>query len=238
MRLKRFSLLCHRNLKGMVAKRWWWCCGNQKMDLTQRNPLVWTGNKGSTRWPRTSRRLGFSPHWLMRSKQYQNRPLRQLRQIPRIRDQSSFSWAGAWVQARARCWRRSWRRKSTEANTFFLLLIDVRTKRAQDGWYPCGSREGANKTNGGLKCRGYWAEAAKEAVVVEADAFKETDVLFRALSARGHDDIIHTAELVSLSLTLCFSLFCLQFTRMYFRRLPVTIFGLSQSVGSLSLSLP
>ncbi|CAN6439485.1 unnamed protein product [Victoria cruziana] len=48
---------------------------------------------------------------------------------------------------------------------------------------------------------GYWAEAAKEAVVVEADAFKETDVLFRALSARGHDDIIHTAELVHQSST-------------------------------------
>ncbi|XP_031477813.1 calmodulin calcium-dependent NAD kinase-like [Nymphaea colorata] len=49
--------------------------------------------------------------------------------------------------------------------------------------------------------KGYWAEAAKEAVVVEADAFKETDVLFRALSARGHDDIIHTAELVHQSST-------------------------------------
>ncbi|PPD71215.1 hypothetical protein GOBAR_DD31904 [Gossypium barbadense] len=42
----------------------------------------------------------------------------------------------------------------------------------------------------------FWAEAAANAVVVEADAFKETDVIFRALSSRGHHhDILPTSEL-------------------------------------------
>ncbi|PIA45235.1 hypothetical protein AQUCO_01700636v1 [Aquilegia coerulea] len=44
----------------------------------------------------------------------------------------------------------------------------------------------------------FWSEAAANAVVVEADAFKETDVIYRALSSRGHHDMLHTAELVSL----------------------------------------
>jgi len=34
-------------------------------------------------------------------------------------------------------------------------------------------------------------------VVIEADAFKESDVIYRALSSRGHVDMIQTAELVS-----------------------------------------
>ncbi|KAK6786865.1 hypothetical protein RDI58_015390 [Solanum bulbocastanum] len=43
----------------------------------------------------------------------------------------------------------------------------------------------------------FWSEAAANAVVVEADAFKETDVIYRALSSRGHhDDMLQTAELV------------------------------------------
>lgn len=46
-------------------------------------------------------------------------------------------------------------------------------------------------------CRSFWSEAAANAVVVEADAFKETDVIYRALSSRGHHDMLHTAELVS-----------------------------------------
>jgi hypothetical protein len=34
-------------------------------------------------------------------------------------------------------------------------------------------------------------------VVVEADAFKETDVIYRAISSRGHhNDMLQTAELV------------------------------------------
>ncbi|PKA55361.1 hypothetical protein AXF42_Ash004000 [Apostasia shenzhenica] len=46
----------------------------------------------------------------------------------------------------------------------------------------------------------FWSEAATNAVVVEADAFKETDVIFRAMSSRGyHNDIIQTAELVHQS---------------------------------------
>ncbi|KAJ8558052.1 hypothetical protein K7X08_004818 [Anisodus acutangulus] len=43
----------------------------------------------------------------------------------------------------------------------------------------------------------FWSEAAANAVVVEADAFKETDVIYRALSSRGHHhDMLQTAELV------------------------------------------
>ncbi|EOY05907.1 P-loop containing nucleoside triphosphate hydrolases superfamily protein [Theobroma cacao] len=47
-----------------------------------------------------------------------------------------------------------------------------------------------------------WAGAAANAVVVEADAFKETDVIYRALSSRGHhNDMLQTAELVHQSST-------------------------------------
>ncbi|KAL7177765.1 hypothetical protein ACSBR2_031011 [Camellia fascicularis] len=47
-----------------------------------------------------------------------------------------------------------------------------------------------------------WSEAAGNAVVVEADAFKETDVIYRALSSRGHhEDMLQTAELVHQSST-------------------------------------
>ncbi|KAL0376723.1 UNVERIFIED_CONTAM: Calmodulin calcium-dependent NAD kinase [Sesamum calycinum] len=43
----------------------------------------------------------------------------------------------------------------------------------------------------------FWSGAAANAVVVEADAFKETDVIYRALSSRGHhQDMLQTAELV------------------------------------------
>lgn len=38
-------------------------------------------------------------------------------------------------------------------------------------------------------------------MVVEADAFKETDVIYRALSSRGHHDMLQTAELVHQSST-------------------------------------
>lgn len=49
-------------------------------------------------------------------------------------------------------------------------------------------------------CRPFWSGAAAKAVVVEADAFKETDVIYRALSSRGHHtDMLQTAELVNLS---------------------------------------
>ncbi|CAN1270715.1 Calmodulin calcium-dependent NAD kinase [Linum perenne] len=40
----------------------------------------------------------------------------------------------------------------------------------------------------------FWAGASGNAVVIEADAFKESDVIFRALSSRGHVDMIQTAE--------------------------------------------
>ncbi|XWS13776.1 hypothetical protein CRYUN_Cryun36dG0067300 [Craigia yunnanensis] len=48
----------------------------------------------------------------------------------------------------------------------------------------------------------FWAGAEANAVVVEADAFKETDVIYRALSSRGHhNDMLPTAELVHQSST-------------------------------------
>ncbi|KAL0724045.1 hypothetical protein Bca4012_038644 [Brassica carinata] len=48
----------------------------------------------------------------------------------------------------------------------------------------------------------FWSEARGDAVVIEADAFKETDVIYRALSSRGHhDDMLQTAELVHQSST-------------------------------------
>ncbi|OIW06726.1 hypothetical protein TanjilG_11451 [Lupinus angustifolius] len=47
----------------------------------------------------------------------------------------------------------------------------------------------------------FWAGAAGNAVVIEADAFKESDVIYRALSSRGHHDMIRTAELVHQSST-------------------------------------
>ena len=42
-------------------------------------------------------------------------------------------------------------------------------------------------------------------MVVEADAFKETDVIYRAISSMGHhNDMLQTAELVRyLYLNLC-----------------------------------
>ncbi|KAL6841511.1 hypothetical protein ACP4OV_028654 [Aristida adscensionis] len=46
----------------------------------------------------------------------------------------------------------------------------------------------------------FWSGAAAKAVVVEADAFKETDVIYRAISSRGHhNDMLRTAELVHQS---------------------------------------
>ncbi|KAG4928106.1 hypothetical protein JHK82_053792 [Glycine max] len=42
----------------------------------------------------------------------------------------------------------------------------------------------------------FWAGAAANAVIIEADAFKESDVIYKALSSRGHHDMIQTAELV------------------------------------------
>ncbi|KAJ3674703.1 hypothetical protein LUZ60_005319 [Juncus effusus] len=48
----------------------------------------------------------------------------------------------------------------------------------------------------------FWSGAASNAVVVEADAFKETDVIYRAISSIGHhNDMLQTAELVHQSST-------------------------------------
>ncbi|KAL6845467.1 hypothetical protein ACP4OV_024962 [Aristida adscensionis] len=48
----------------------------------------------------------------------------------------------------------------------------------------------------------FWSGAAANAVVVEADAFKESDVIYQAISSRGHhNDMLQTAELVHKSST-------------------------------------
>ncbi|KAL9227398.1 hypothetical protein vseg_003089 [Gypsophila vaccaria] len=48
----------------------------------------------------------------------------------------------------------------------------------------------------------FWSVVAANAVVVEADAFKENDVIYRALSLGGHpSDMLQTAELVHQSST-------------------------------------
>lgn len=49
----------------------------------------------------------------------------------------------------------------------------------------------------------FWLKAKANAVVVEADAFKETDVIYRALSRSTghHHEMLHTAELVHQSST-------------------------------------
>ncbi|VFQ84765.1 unnamed protein product [Cuscuta campestris] len=48
----------------------------------------------------------------------------------------------------------------------------------------------------------FWVEAKGNAVVIEADAFKESDVIYKALSSRGHHhDMLQTAELVHQSST-------------------------------------
>ncbi|XP_057841419.2 calmodulin calcium-dependent NAD kinase isoform X2 [Cryptomeria japonica] len=42
----------------------------------------------------------------------------------------------------------------------------------------------------------FWSNAAKDAVVVEADAFKETNVVYQALNSSGHHDLLEASELV------------------------------------------
>lgn len=51
-------------------------------------------------------------------------------------------------------------------------------------------------------CSSFWAGVVHNAVVVEADAFKETDVIYRQLSSMAKDDIGGTAELVSFDSVL------------------------------------
>jgi hypothetical protein len=47
-----------------------------------------------------------------------------------------------------------------------------------------------------MGCSAFWSGVAHNAVIVEADAFKETDVIYRTLNAMGQDDVASTAELV------------------------------------------
>ncbi|KAE8676725.1 histone H1-like [Hibiscus syriacus] len=47
----------------------------------------------------------------------------------------------------------------------------------------------------------FWAGATANAVVINEDAFKESDVIYRALSSKGHADMVRSAELVHQSST-------------------------------------
>ncbi|KAJ4969301.1 hypothetical protein NE237_016002 [Protea cynaroides] len=47
----------------------------------------------------------------------------------------------------------------------------------------------------------FWVEAAEKAVVVDSDAFKETDIIYRSLSSKDPHDMLQTAELVHQSST-------------------------------------
>ncbi|KAJ7296361.1 hypothetical protein O6H91_Y128600 [Diphasiastrum complanatum] len=47
----------------------------------------------------------------------------------------------------------------------------------------------------------FWSAVAQDAVVVEADAFKETDVIYRALSTLNRGDVAEAAQLVHQSST-------------------------------------
>ncbi|KAH9304588.1 hypothetical protein KI387_008992, partial [Taxus chinensis] len=51
-----------------------------------------------------------------------------------------------------------------------------------------------------LKCS-FWSCRAQNAVVVEADAFKESNLIYQALSSSGHQDMVETAEFVHKSST-------------------------------------
>ncbi|KAJ7545143.1 hypothetical protein O6H91_09G109100 [Diphasiastrum complanatum] len=51
----------------------------------------------------------------------------------------------------------------------------------------------------------FWAGSSHSAVVVQADAFKETDVVYQALSSREHGDVAEAAQLVHQSSTLAAS---------------------------------
>lgn len=55
---------------------------------------------------------------------------------------------------------------------------------------------------GRIFCSSFWAGVVHNAVVVEADAFKETDVIYRQLSSMAKDDIAGTAELVSFDVLM------------------------------------
>ena len=64
--------------------------------------------------------------------------------------------------------------------------------------------------------RPFWAGAAANAVIIEADAFKESDVIYKALSSRGHHDMIQTAELVE-TLLIFYSCLCNKYELVHVR---------------------
>lgn len=49
-------------------------------------------------------------------------------------------------------------------------------------------------------CSPFWRRVGSDAVVAEADSFKETDIIYQALNSLGHTDLAATAQLVTPSL--------------------------------------
>ncbi|KAL3517654.1 hypothetical protein ACH5RR_020243 [Cinchona calisaya] len=66
-----------------------------------------------------------------------------------------------------------------------------------------GGGMGAGKSTvlGDILKEPFWVGASGNSVVIEADAFKESDVIYKALSSSGHHDMLQTAELVHQSST-------------------------------------
>ncbi|KAK4770094.1 hypothetical protein SAY87_030626 [Trapa incisa] len=65
-----------------------------------------------------------------------------------------------------------------------------------------GGGAGAGKSTilENVKKQPFWAEASENAVYVDGDAFKVSDVVYQALNSKGrHDDMLQTAELVHQS---------------------------------------
>ncbi|CAN6439484.1 unnamed protein product [Victoria cruziana] len=96
--------------------------------------------------------------------------------------------------------------KAMGAEPGVLPLAGVATSEKPSGRRPVlllmGGGMGAGKSTvlKNMMNERFWAESANK-VIVEADAFKESDVIFRALLSRGHADMIHTSELVHQSST-------------------------------------
>lgn len=105
-----------------------------------------------------------------------------------IEVQSSSSWAVEWVPGRALCLRTSSKSKNTSVFNDFYLQSYVK-KNDLLNYYEL-------RIIDSIMNRPFWAGASGNAVIIEADAFKESDVIYRALSSRGHADMIQTAELV------------------------------------------
>ncbi|KAG4126378.1 hypothetical protein ERO13_D10G153200v2 [Gossypium hirsutum] len=89
-------------------------------------------------------------------------------------------------------------------STYTDVMVPVAHSQRSPVFLLMGGGMGAGKSTvlKDILKESFWGGAAANAVVVEADAFKETDVIYRALASRGHHhDMLQTAELVHQSST-------------------------------------